>query len=219
MAKLASLGLSSLALAAAGALSLGGCGSDSGGGGSGGCPSLSGSWTVSGTCSATSCAIAASGCTLSLQCNDGNTYSGTLSGTSLTFSGGGASCSGTVGDLSPGKSPEAKGTCSLSGTTCSFDAQCGSGPCTSAGNTTVGSGGGCTSDANCPSGQGCKTETNGDNYCAPLCMTLDTCPTQNQCAGSTDAPKKECKEVGSHTGGNGVCDLYNGSYGAHTCNP
>src|SRR5437879_6391324 len=65
----------------------------------------------------------------------------------------------------------------------------------------------CTKDVDCPSGQGCKTEPN-DGYCAPLCTTVASCPTQQQCTHSTDAPKPECKEVGSHIGGNGVCDLY-----------
>lgn len=74
----------------------------------------------------------------------------------------------------------------------------------------------CSKETDCPSGQGCKTESN-DGYCAPLCKAASSCPTQQQCIGSTDAPKPECKEVGSHTGGNGVCDLYNGSYGPRTC--
>jgi hypothetical protein len=78
------------------------------------------------------------------------------------------------------------------------------------------SGGGCRTDNDCPAGQGCKTET-VDSYCAPLCTDPSTCPTQSQCNGSTDLPQKECKEVGSPTGGMGVCDLYNGAYGPNTC--
>jgi hypothetical protein len=74
----------------------------------------------------------------------------------------------------------------------------------------------CSTDKDCPSGQGCKTETS-DSYCAPLCSVTGDCPTQSQCRGSTDAPKPECKEVGQHTGSKGVCDLYNGPYGPHTC--
>jgi hypothetical protein len=74
----------------------------------------------------------------------------------------------------------------------------------------------CTKDADCPSGQACKPET-GDPYCAPLCTSDGACPTQQQCTGSTDLPKQECKEIGSHAGGSGVCDLFNGSYGPVTC--
>jgi hypothetical protein len=74
----------------------------------------------------------------------------------------------------------------------------------------------CHVDGDCQRGQGCKTES-GDNYCAPLCSDDSQCPMQKQCAGQTDQPTQECKEVGNHTDGNGVCDVYNGSYGPKTC--
>lgn len=87
----------------------------------------------------------------------------------------------------------------------------------------------CTADGDCPAGQGCHLQVPTDGYCTPLCTCSDDttscsndvavdCPVQNQCKGSTDAPKPECKEVGAHAG-KGVCDLFNGAYGPKTCNP
>jgi hypothetical protein len=87
----------------------------------------------------------------------------------------------------------------------------------------------CSSDGDCPNGQGCHLQVPTDGYCTPLCTCSDgttscdndvavDCPVQNQCKGSTDAPKPECKEVGKHEG-KGVCDLFNGAYGPKTCNP
>jgi hypothetical protein len=64
-----------------------------------------------------------------MQCDDGTKASGTLNGSSLTFSSTGLQCSADVSS-GTGGSPGASGSCRSSQGTCSFDAACASGACT-----------------------------------------------------------------------------------------
>lgn len=80
----------------------------------------------------------------------------------------------------------------------------------------------CTTDSECPSGQGCDTEGGSmtDGYCTPLCSDDTTCPMGYDCEDGV-APKKdqpgECDDVGDHTGGQGICDQFDGDSGPNTC--
>jgi hypothetical protein len=88
--------------------------------------------------------------------------------------------------------------------------------CRGGGGTGGGSSGTCTVDGDCAGGQGCKIESNGDNYCSPLCTSDVQCSAQKACVGGTSDPAAQCDDIGQH-GSSGVCDLYNGPYGPNTC--
>lgn len=133
-----------LAVVVTGACYGGGGGNDGGGGDS--CEELSGTWLISGTCVAASCTISQNGCSFTMACDDGSDATGTFDGSSVSFNvsveGSTTNCSGTLGDYTDqSDDPEVKGTCSGSGETCSYTAECVSGDCTSVGTPPVGSGG------------------------------------------------------------------------------
>ncbi len=104
-------------------LTVGACGSDSNGAGSGCAGNLGGTWSVA-TCSgADTCTLAQSACSVSATCLSGASLSGTLSGASLALSGmagNGAveSCQGTLsGDTFTGSCSLAHGApCSTTAT-------------------------------------------------------------------------------------------------------
>lgn len=77
----------------------------------------------------------------------------------------------------------------------------------------------CTSDTDCPSGQGCESEGGSitDGYCSPLCSDDSTCPMGYDCPGAAKNQPGECDELGEHTGGQGVCDQFDGASGPNTC--
>jgi hypothetical protein len=77
----------------------------------------------------------------------------------------------------------------------------------------------CSSDSDCPSGQGCDTEGGSitDGYCSPLCSDDATCPMGYDCPGAQKNQPGECDEIGEHTGGQGVCDQFDGTSGPNTC--
>lgn len=144
------------------------CGSSGGGGGGGNgtCASVAGTWTLSGTCPASNCAISQAGCTINLNCDSGQ-YSGSVSSSGISFSDGqGSSCSGSYS----GKS--ASGSCTDSAGTCTWNASCLSGSCG-----TSGSGGGGGSGGG--SGGG-----GGGVDCNAACSVITSC-----CTGM---PMSEC---------------------------
>jgi hypothetical protein len=108
------------------------CGGDFGVSGSGECRELSGAWHITGDCPPSSCTFDQTGCQISAECNGGLTASGTVNGTSLTFSGDGVHCTATVDLGTAGASPTASGSCQTPSGHCSFHASCGSGACTRA---------------------------------------------------------------------------------------
>jgi hypothetical protein len=100
-------------------------GDDSGGT----CPTLSGSWSLTGNCQGLSaCTVAQTGCSVSIQCSDGTALTGSASGSSLDFSNATLRCTGSIDESSVVK-PTVDGACSYSGGSCSFDAECDSGSC------------------------------------------------------------------------------------------
>jgi hypothetical protein len=119
--------------AAIGVMLLLGCGDDGGPSAGSACPELSGSWSVSGTCEATSCTVTQVGCTLTLNCNDGVRYMGTATRSRVTFSHAGVSCSAAL----EGRAALREGTCSASdedqSSSCDFEAACARGICASGG--------------------------------------------------------------------------------------
>lgn len=150
-----------------------GCSSgSSGGGGNTSCTQISGDWSLSG-CTDTACSVSQNGCSVTLACSpSGDTYTGTVSGNSVTFSSSGTSCSGTV------SGPSATGSCNGGGQSCNFSASCSGGACGSTGSGGGGSGGGSGIDCN----QSCGILT---NCCASLPMSdcLEGCntnPNQSQ---------------------------------------
>lgn len=74
----------------------------------------------------------------------------------------------------------------------------------------------CGADADCDPGQGCHSGPN-ERYCAPLCVQSTACPQPQACEGAARRTDAQCQDVGIHGNGQGVCDLYNGSYGPSTC--
>ena len=61
----------------------GACGSDSDGGG---CPDLSGTWSVDGTCTTGQCELDQNGCNFTFNCDDGRELTGRVRNDSLEFS-------------------------------------------------------------------------------------------------------------------------------------
>ena len=111
------------------------CGATGGGGGGGGgggaCDrDLSGSWSISGSCVPSQCAVQQSGCALSISCNDGTRLSGTVAGSSFS----GTASSGTTtlscqGSLSTGTLAGSCRPITSGASSCSFSARCTGGAC------------------------------------------------------------------------------------------
>lgn len=90
------------------------CGSSDG---DGTCQSVQGTWTLTGTCTASSCTVAQTGCSASWSCDDGTVGEGNVSGTQWSFTtGDGTICSGSIsGDT-------ATGSCTTQGLSCELGA-------------------------------------------------------------------------------------------------
>lgn len=120
-------------------VSLLGCPGGDGGGGD--CPEIGGDWSVGDNgegdapaCTSTSCDIIQNGCSIRLECEDGRTLSGSISGGSATFKDDEASCTGQFegledtdgdGNVAPGL----EGSCTIEGDRCDFFAECFNGDC------------------------------------------------------------------------------------------
>lgn len=78
-----------------------------------GCVLVPGSWQIMGACGATICMIQQTGCAITLSCTDGASYSGSLSGDTISYDDGGSTaCTGRVtGDT-------IRGTCTIDGSDC-----------------------------------------------------------------------------------------------------
>jgi hypothetical protein len=111
------------------------------GGGSGGCPQLGGSWTVSGSCvdaAGISCQVdqEEDSCAVTFSCSDGRTLMGTVSKSSVSFRDEDVSCRGSLDNLEDDDgngliNPEIDGSCTpTGGEMCDIDADCQSGNCT-----------------------------------------------------------------------------------------
>jgi hypothetical protein len=107
-----------------------------GGGGSdddGSCDQLSGAWTLEGDCRAASCSVDQNGCTFTMDCSDGSTFSGSIAGSKVQFEDDENTCSGDLEDVGdPTNAPDVKGSCEYSGGSCEFKAECVSGDCAAA---------------------------------------------------------------------------------------
>jgi hypothetical protein len=105
-------------------LVLAGCGDEDDGGGNGGgsCDSIAGRWVIGGQCGPDLCAITQNGCATTLDCSGGAaSYTGSVSGSSLSYSGTAASgapgtCTGTVSGNT------ITGSCASAGVTCTYNA-------------------------------------------------------------------------------------------------
>ncbi len=152
--------------AALAALGLSCSSSDSGGGG-GNCPDVSGTWTLSGTCRDTSCTISQNGCNVTLNCSPtGTTYTGSVSGSSISFGDGSGTCNGNLATKT------ASGSCNEPGVgTCDWSASCQTGGCLAIGSTggSTGSGGGVGSGGTPGSGGGTGVDCNAS------CATITGC--------------------------------------------
>lgn len=102
----------------------------SGPGGGGGCDrDLTGSWSISGSCTPSSCVVTQRSCSFSIQCDDGTQLSGSVSGSSFNGTaatrGGNYACTGalTGGGIS-GSCASTTGAAS-----CTFAASCRGGAC------------------------------------------------------------------------------------------
>ena len=102
---------------------LGGSGGSGGGsGGSGGttgsCASIAGTYTVSGTCGVDQCVITQNGCSVNFECDDGAaSYTGSVTQSSVSFTGVTGTCQGTVsGSSLSGSCTGALGVCAFSAT-------------------------------------------------------------------------------------------------------
>lgn len=109
-----------------------------GGSGKGGCPEISGDWSVSGTCVSgpSSCEVQQTGCSITLSCSDGRTLSGSVSKGSVSFSDEDVSCSGQLDKLEDDDGdglihPKIEADCHpMGGEACEIEADCQSGDCT-----------------------------------------------------------------------------------------
>lgn len=75
------------------------CSSTSGDDGSGPCPSVEGSWEMTGSCPMTNCNITQQGCELGVRCRDPSYFTdleGNLAGSEIEIGGSGQSCTGTI---------------------------------------------------------------------------------------------------------------------------
>jgi hypothetical protein len=160
-----------------------GCFGSSGGNGNqeadGDCTHLAGSYTLSGTCAATVCSLSQSGCSFSMACDDGSSFNGSVDGPNVDFAGGGISCSGTLQDYGDAtKNAEVEGSCTVSGSTCGYEAKCQSGQC-AADEVPSGSGGSGTAGNTSSGGsspQGGSTSSAGTTSSGGSSSTLDpTC--------------------------------------------
>ncbi len=132
----AAIGLGSIA-------ALVGCpGGGSGDGGSD-CPTVRGNWSIGGDCATTQCDIEQDdgSCSITLVCQDGTSFSGSVSSGSITFSGTvdgeNTRCSGMISDLEDNDrdgvvAPVTSGTCTVASEMCEFNGNCLSGSCTEA---------------------------------------------------------------------------------------
>jgi hypothetical protein len=86
------------------------------------CVNIGGTWMTGGTCGSLTCLVSQSACSTNLSCNNGSeSFSGSLSGSSFTYtgtqsSGAAMSCQGTV------SGSNATGTCTVGNATCSLTA-------------------------------------------------------------------------------------------------
>jgi hypothetical protein len=92
------------------------CGGDDGGNNPEDCDDIRGTWGVTGQCGADLCNITQNGCSIDLDCNAANSYSGSIDGSDVMFSG---TANGVDGDC----------TGSVSGTTMSGTCDTEFGPC------------------------------------------------------------------------------------------
>ncbi|HMJ12183.1 MAG TPA: hypothetical protein VK524_12250 [Polyangiaceae bacterium] len=116
----------------------GACGSDSDGGG---CPDLSGTWSVDGTCTTGQCELDQNGCNFTFNCDDGRELTGRVRNDSLEFSQDDEDIECSAELDKEGDQPEDSGSCETPQGECTFSAQCESGDCLEASGGTGGGGG------------------------------------------------------------------------------
>ena len=85
------------------------------------CQNLAGTWVVSGTCGPSLCVITQSGCATNFACSGASSYTGTVSGDDVTYtgqtsSGAPGTCQATTNGVT------LTGTCTVEGLTCSVTA-------------------------------------------------------------------------------------------------
>jgi hypothetical protein len=150
------------------------CGSSS----SGGCPDLSGSWSLTGSCSLSQCTVTQSACDLSVSCNDGTTYAGNSSSSTLSFGNSTSQCSGTLDSTKT----VANGSCQSMSGPCDYIATCASGACAMPNPTPAPTGTTCMQftdgSCDCAASGASETLTGGVvvDDCKPQAETTYCCP-------------------------------------------
>jgi hypothetical protein len=83
----------------------------------GSCSDITGTWSVGGGCAPDTCTVTQSGCDTNFKCTSGAaSFSGTVSGSNVTFYRGTSTCDGTLQNGALG------GTCKAGSDSCSFTA-------------------------------------------------------------------------------------------------
>ncbi|MEZ4224835.1 MAG: hypothetical protein R3B13_28035 [Polyangiaceae bacterium] len=146
------------------------CGSSGSSGGGGGCPDVSGSWTLSGSCADNSCTVTQNGCNVTLSCSpSGEVYQGSVSGSTISFGAGSTSCSANFGNKA------ANGSCNdTTSGACQFTGSCVSGACGVSSGSGGGTGLGGGTGSGGSSGVDCNSSCSAITNCCPQ-MTFSSC--------------------------------------------